>query len=685
MGKRFKCSKAFTLMEMLVVIAIIGIILIIVIPSVSTVLNNRNKKLYQTHMLTVEAAAKTYVDQYEGQLVELDKECFNIDYSLLLKENLKESDIHCSGNVIINKVQGSRTYEPAYYLTCTDSNGEIVHKGDAKPKGCKGFNGKFKMSYGIYTDSGYTSTYDGSYYVRNAYVKFESTSPYNSPISHYEYSTSLDGNWSRIDNNSNLGTNEQLKNYVGTIYIRSVDEDGNTSTNEEFKVKMDNTGPNFSTSVSGNYLVKRLNIYDVSDSGVKTLAENAYSYDGGNTWVKEMSREYIENTTLQVCSRDNLDNRTCKTVEISGIDRVAPTITAISNKVYINRGDSKNIADYFRITYSPLGGTVNCTVSNTSNLSFGINTVTCTATGVNTLQASSSIVIAHQYSATPHCSGGRTLSNGSCVYSYTNNEAKCGCSIWKSCASQAECGVTNRTCRTESCGVASYNYCQHYLCGSHNKTCSIAACGEILQSCTNEAICGCETYKCTLYKRCSIGNIVGTCNDNTECYRQSNVEVNSGLSSCNSTCSNWCVNNHHGGVKGCSVPGAVSTGRQSACGTEEVTGSACNNANSKTCKTAKTCTSRDCGPVSYKTCSDPGCGTENDYCRIKECGVEQYNQCQHADCGSDINVCRNKTCGCETAASCTKTENEYRYYQCDSVGNNGSNGTLNSSTGICSF
>ena len=84
-----------------------------------------------------------------------------------------------------------------------------------------------------------------------------------------------------------MGINEQLKNYAGTIYFRSVDEDGNTSSNVENYVKLDNTGPTFSTSVSGNYLVKRLNIFNVSDTGVKTLAENAYSYDGGNTWVKE--------------------------------------------------------------------------------------------------------------------------------------------------------------------------------------------------------------------------------------------------------------------------------------------------------------------------------------------------------------------------------------------------------------
>ncbi len=349
--KKYKNSKrkAFTLIEMLVVIAIIGIILIIVIPSVSSVLNNKDNKLYQTHMLTVEAATKTYIDQNKGQLNEINSSCFNIDYKLLLKENLKESDIRCNGNIIISKSQDTKSYNPSYYLTCTNLKGEIIHKSESKPVGCKGFDGRFNnMKATIYTDSNYANVYDGTYYVKNAYVKFESTSPYSSPISHYEYATSLDDNWSRIDNNSNLGINEQLKNYVGTIYFRSVDEDGNTSSNVENYVKLDNTGPTFSTSVSGNCLVKRLNIFNVSDTGVKTLAENAYSYDGGNTWVKEMSKDYTQNTTVQVCSRDSLDNRSCKTVVISGIDMMDPTVSvSVAKKAAIfTFGDDMGIAGY---------------------------------------------------------------------------------------------------------------------------------------------------------------------------------------------------------------------------------------------------------------------------------------------------------------------------------------------------
>lgn len=137
-------KKAFTLMEMLVVIIIIGILISIVIPSVSSFLNNRNKKIYDTHKMTVDAIVKVYIDQHKEQLIANNSECYNIDYSLLLKENLKESNIHCEGNIILRKsVYNNKIFNPEYYLKCTDSKGEVIHDDGKMPTGCIEFNGKF--------------------------------------------------------------------------------------------------------------------------------------------------------------------------------------------------------------------------------------------------------------------------------------------------------------------------------------------------------------------------------------------------------------------------------------------------------------------------------------------------------------------------------------------------------------
>lgn len=622
-------NHAFTLMEMLVVIVIIGILLAIVIPSVSTIVNNRSNKLYQTHMQILEKASDLYVDKYKGELLSDDTSCFLINYNNLLNDNLiKEEDIKCEGYIILTKSENNKNLDSNYYLTCVDKDNKKLSNMGNVPNGCKGFNGKFKMEYFIYKDSEHTITYDGKEYLKDAYLVLNATSPYNVPISYYEYNLGLDGNWNKIDSNINLSTIDRLKNYVGNIYIRAVDEDMNTSTNISIPVKIDNKGPSFNVTVTGNYLEKEITISDVKDNGIGTLAENPYSFNGGNNWTNELSQKYIENTTTQVCVKDKLGNVGCREVKVTDIDRVKPTIVAISDKVYINKTDNKNISDFFNITYSPLGGSVKCTVDKTSDLEFGLNTVSCTATGTNTLTATASIIVAHQYNATAYCNNNRNLINGNCTYPYSNNESKCGCASYKSCTTSA-CGTTNKTCETSACGVASY------------------------KSCANEAACGCAQYRCSLYKKCITSTAKRNFSTQSSClsFCQSKGKYSCRLETDKSySCTYSYLQQNSSGT------------RSKACydqfGSETVYGSECNNASSKTCVTASTC-------------------------QAEVCGVDKYKSCQNAACGSYNNTCRTRECGCETANSCNAVENEYRYYQCESTGNTGTNGTLTGS--LCKF
>lgn len=134
-------KKAFTLMEMLVVMGIIGILVVFVVPTAASFLNTRSKKLYDTHKLTVEAVANVYLDQHKEQFISEDSKCYSIDYSLLLDENLKENDIHCVGNIIFRKtLNNNKTFDLEYYLKCTDSSGNVVHDDGNMPSGCLVFD-----------------------------------------------------------------------------------------------------------------------------------------------------------------------------------------------------------------------------------------------------------------------------------------------------------------------------------------------------------------------------------------------------------------------------------------------------------------------------------------------------------------------------------------------------------------
>ena len=324
-------KNGFTLIEMLVVVVILGILLAIVIPSITGLLSNEGKKKYNSHVKIVDKAAELYIDQYKGQLQGKDNSCFNINYSTLIVDGLlKEEDIKCAGTIIINKT-GSNKLGYDDYLTCKDSKGNEVSKSGTLPKGCLGFNGKFKMNYQMYTNNSKTQKYDGSYYVKSSYLEFESSSPYTSNISNYELTTNINGNWQRVESTLLTSSVNFLKNYNGIVYVRAVDTDGNRSDVASFNIKTDNTGPEFNTKVTGDSISKKITISNVVDKQVGTLASSAYSYNGGTNWETSLNKDFTSGDSYKVCVRDSLENTTCKTVEVSWIDRLQPIITASDN------------------------------------------------------------------------------------------------------------------------------------------------------------------------------------------------------------------------------------------------------------------------------------------------------------------------------------------------------------------
>ena len=131
-----KNKKAFTLIEMLVVIIIIGVVLAIAIPSVSNVISNRGKKMYSQHIKLVEKAVSGYTLTYRGEILDIeDKNCYILPYQKLLDyELITEEDIKCSGNIILNKNNKDYTY--SYHLTCSDENGTKYSNATALPTGC---------------------------------------------------------------------------------------------------------------------------------------------------------------------------------------------------------------------------------------------------------------------------------------------------------------------------------------------------------------------------------------------------------------------------------------------------------------------------------------------------------------------------------------------------------------------
>ena len=97
-------------------------------------------------------------------------------------------------------------------------------------------------------------------------------------------------------------------------------------------------------------------------------------------------------TTVTITTTDLAGNTASRDYTIK-VDKNAPTLTAKSGTFEITEGDSNVVSNYFNVSYSTSGGSISCIPTNTSTLSLGSQTVSCTATGGNGLAITNSISI----------------------------------------------------------------------------------------------------------------------------------------------------------------------------------------------------------------------------------------------------------------------------------------------------
>lgn len=135
-------KQAFTLIEMLVVVIIIGVVLAIAIPAVSNLINNNENRMYNTHLEIIDQKTKLFIDQHKGELQNISATCFQVNYRTLVEQEfIVESDVHCTGTIIINKSGNNKNFSSKYYLSCTDKKGNSLNDVDSVPTGCTLFTG----------------------------------------------------------------------------------------------------------------------------------------------------------------------------------------------------------------------------------------------------------------------------------------------------------------------------------------------------------------------------------------------------------------------------------------------------------------------------------------------------------------------------------------------------------------
>jgi len=339
-----------------------------------------------------------------------------------------------------------------------------------------------------------------TWYSGDIYQLFKSTD-YTTPgvmgsgIDKYQIST--DGvNFNDLTGNNKIDTQNGSRKY----YVRSVDKNNNVSNPNDYVVKIDKVSPECNLKVvdgkmgENNWYISNITVKmtssdnptNVENSGV---ASQSFVY-GNTTYTDSVTiTDNIQETTINGIVTDNAGNVGTCSINVK-VDKTTPTIAAKEANSYILVNTSANITSYFNIVYGHNGGNTTCSlngsaVSNVNQLSLGVNSVTCTAKGVNGNKASATTTFRHRYYAVYRCSGGRTLnSSNNCTYYYSYNLAQCGCAAYGSCP-HADCGVAAyNSCPNSSCGVAAYNSCPHSSCGKACSTSVYASLNACVSNCS---------------------------------------------------------------------------------------------------------------------------------------------------------------------------------------------------------
>lgn len=136
-------NKGFTLIEVIVTIAIMGIITGIAYGSITSLQTRNRNKRYQTYEQVLVTGAKLYVDQYSRDMwsSSSDTACYYITYKTLVENKLIQ-EYNQTGEDISNDsrvyVFGAKetSYSPYLLIKAKSNSSKIIYKTDYNTPSC---------------------------------------------------------------------------------------------------------------------------------------------------------------------------------------------------------------------------------------------------------------------------------------------------------------------------------------------------------------------------------------------------------------------------------------------------------------------------------------------------------------------------------------------------------------------
>ena len=137
-------NKGFTIVELIVAVAILGVLTIIAIPSVKTIQDNNKDSKYIAYHKAIKTASKAYVDAYDEDLFgSINSGCAKVPYSKLKEKELIEAiqvkDVDCGIDAdTYVYVFKQRNGNHAYYanIKCRSGTKVVYSKQELNRESC---------------------------------------------------------------------------------------------------------------------------------------------------------------------------------------------------------------------------------------------------------------------------------------------------------------------------------------------------------------------------------------------------------------------------------------------------------------------------------------------------------------------------------------------------------------------
>jgi len=119
-------NKGFTLVEVLIVIAIIGVIMVMVFPSINNLLNSNKEELCNYYKDVLVERAKMMVDRNEDDL--LSSGSYTFTYNEIVKEYplADNKNLDCSSNTLVKVVKNNNKFNYEVTLYCIEKESNKV-------------------------------------------------------------------------------------------------------------------------------------------------------------------------------------------------------------------------------------------------------------------------------------------------------------------------------------------------------------------------------------------------------------------------------------------------------------------------------------------------------------------------------------------------------------------------------